>query len=44
MWFCEEEIVHREEAEGGLPDDVTAHCYDRQITTEVLSCINLVAL
>ena len=38
-WFCEVEIVHREEAEADVPDDVTASCYDCQITTQVLSCI-----
>ena len=28
VWFCEGEIVHREEAEA----DVTASCYDCQIS------------
>ena len=44
MWFCEVEIVHREEPEADLPDDVTASCYDRQITNQVLSCIKFDAL
>ena len=35
-WFCEVEIIHREEAEEDLPD-VTASFYDHQITTLVLS-------
>ena len=42
-WFCKVEIVHREEAEADLPD-VLASCYNRQITTQVLSCINFDAL
>ena len=43
-WFCEVEIVHREEAEADLPDDVPASCYNCQITTQVLSCIIFDAL
>ena len=43
-WFCEGEIVNKEEAEADLPDDNTASCYDQQITTQVLSCINFDAL
>ena len=43
-WFCEVEIVHREEAEADLPDDVPTSCYNRQITTQVLSCINFDAV
>ena len=42
--FCEVEIVHREEVEADLPDDVTASCYDHQITTQVLFCVNFDAL
>ena len=39
MWFCEVEIVHREKVEADL-SDVTASCYNCQITIQVLSCIN----
>ena len=44
MRFCEVEIFRREEAEADLSDDVTASCYDHQITTQVLSCIKFDAL
>ena len=40
-WFCEVEIVHREEAEAYLPEDVTASSYDRQITTKYCPALNV---
>lgn len=41
MWFCEIKVVTREEFEADLLNDVTATCYNHQITTHLLFCMKL---